>query len=63
MVLYLCDPEKNAVCKKTFCAHLYSDGECIATTNPECAQLGKDGKPIPYAFVEDHKNDANGATS
>lgn len=32
--LYVCDPEKNTECEKTFCGH--RDGGCYLTNKKEC---------------------------
>ena len=42
---YYCDPEKNSICKKTFCK-FKGMGECEATLNKEYAELDDNGKPI-----------------
>lgn len=44
--LYLCDPIKNASCKKTFCAYRHYGGMCKHTLNPEYARLDAWGKPM-----------------
>lgn len=43
MKIYECDPEKNKTCEKTFCAALYSDGECRHTTHEEYKKDGTEG--------------------
>ena len=57
--LYLCDPNKNDACKKTNCGRIYNEdtgkynGGCTATSNPDYAFIGDDGKPIP-AYTDYH---------
>lgn len=34
---YICDPEKNEKCRKTFC----HGGFCYRTSNPNCKAKGK----------------------
>lgn len=36
--LYFCDPNKNTKCKKTNCAYLFDNGECLMTTHKEYAK-------------------------
>ncbi len=50
-VLYLCDPTKNELCKKTSCAYNKDSKyqSCTATTDYECAQLDDKGNPIIVA--------------
>lgn len=45
-MLYLCDPNKNEMCKKSNCSHLTLLGECYATKYPEFAVQNAMGKPI-----------------
>ena len=51
---YRCDPEKNKECKKSGCALVRQRGrkagECAVTSNPECAVLNEEGRPV-VAFV------------
>lgn len=45
--LYLCDPDKNADCPKTYCAYFHPGfGECRHTLNPNHAALDNYGKPV-----------------
>lgn len=43
--LYLCNPKKNAGCRKTGC-WWYGRGRCALTDKPESAVEYTDGKPI-----------------
>ena len=51
---YRCDPEKNTKCNKRGCAlerkRGRKAGECEATSDPECAVLNEEGRPV-VAFV------------
>ena len=40
-ILYLCDPEKNQDCKKTFCQR-----ECFATSCEKFAKIDGNNDPI-----------------
>ena len=46
---YLCDPEKNTACEKTYCA--YNPAEkwrmCMLTSDAKCAHKCLDGTPCP----------------
>lgn len=46
--MYLCDPERNAACKKTRCVHnpLAVCRACYCTTDPVYAVLDEGGTPI-----------------
>ena len=51
---YECDPEKNEKCSKRGCALVKTRGrkagECRATSDPKCAMLNEEGRPI-VAYV------------
>ena len=55
MVLYECDPEKNAGCMKRSCmlAGPRWPLGCATTTDPECARLDNEGKPIVSKLYEE----------
>lgn len=46
IMLYLCDPEKNTECKKTYCKFRTLCGECDSTSKEEYAKHDVYGKPI-----------------
>ena len=49
-VVYECDPEKNAECKKTMCPYNTARDKrwppCGGTLKPEMARLDENGRPI-----------------
>ena len=51
---YQCDPEKNTECKKRGCALVKTRGrkagKCKMTSDPDCAVLNEEGKPV-VAYV------------
>lgn len=54
-ILYECDPQKNAVCKKTDCVFnraLAIPGECHSTFDRRYARLDGSGQPIVIAIFE-----------
>lgn len=48
IMLYLCDPEKNIKCERTYCKHnpKAEMRECDGTSREEYARLDAYGKPI-----------------
>lgn len=46
-IWYLCDPEKNVQCKKTYCAYNPNarKRKCFSTTQEEFARLDFAGRP------------------
>ena len=53
-LLYLCDPDKNTDCPKTYCAYLHPGfGECCRTSDIRFAKTGEDGKPVEILNVDE----------
>lgn len=51
IILYKCDPEKNAQCRKGMCyLNTRCKHPCRNTKHPEYAQVAENGKPI-VAYV------------
>ena len=45
MIVYICDGDADG-CRKTCCAYLHSDGECMRTTQEHHAKYGKVADPL-----------------
>lgn len=50
-IMYYCDPEKNADCRKSCCAHcmtIEEGGVCFITLHREFARTDANGDPVTY---------------
>ena len=48
--IYVCDPNLNKKCDKSYCAHMWEDGPCKYTIHKEYALIGT--KPIKIEEFE-----------
>lgn len=48
--IYVCDPNLNKKCGKSYCAHMWEDGPCKYTIHKEYALIGT--KPIKIEELE-----------
>lgn len=53
--LYLCDPDKNAECPKTYCAYLLPGfSECRHTHDIRFAKSDREGKPVRAMSADEY---------